>query len=187
MGPITKLFRLGVILGFAAIAIFTAKYFYDTSYEGDETVHFLEEDYPSLESVLQAEPFRDKVVYVDMWFSTCGNCRREFGYLPPVKEYLKDKEDVVFLYLSRQTLHPNTRQLWKNAIQEFDLTGWHFMMDRSVEKSFWKEINLKDSTVNLGYPHYLIIDNRSGYRNYNAPKPSQFDLLKATLDPLLKS
>ncbi len=186
MGPITKLFRLGLVMGLVAVLIFTVKYFYDTSYEGDKTVRFLEEDYRSLESVLQAEPFRDKIVYVDMWFSTCGFCRREFGHLPPVKEYFRDQEEVVFLYLAHETRHPNSEQLWKNAIQEFDLTGYHYMMDRSAEKGFWKEIRAKDSTVRGGFPHYLIIDNTSDYRNYNAPKPSELDLLKATMEPLFK-
>ena len=187
MGPISKLFRLGILLGLAAALIFTIKYVYDTSYEGDETVHFLQGEYPELESVLQAEPFQDKIVYVDMWFSTCGICRKEFSHLPSVKEYFEDKREVVFLYLSRETLHPNTRQLWKNAIKEFELEGWHYMMNRSIEKAFWKELNVQDSTIYLGYPHYLIIDNTSGYRNYNAPKPSEFEALKATIDPLLKS
>jgi thiol-disulfide isomerase/thioredoxin len=187
MGPISKLFRLGILLGFAAALIFTIKYFYDTSYEGDETVHFLQGEYPELESVLQAEPFQDKIVYVDMWFSTCGFCRRQFGHLPRVKDYLKDRPDVVFLYLSHETRHPNSTQLWKNAIQEFELDGWHYMMDRSVEKSIWQEIREKDTTVRQGFPHYMIIDNTSGYRDYNAPKPSEFETLKATIDPLLKS
>ncbi|MEJ2162573.1 MAG: hypothetical protein P8X60_04435 [Robiginitalea sp.] len=187
MGPIKKLFRLGVLLGVLAVLVFTVKYYYDTSYEGDAAVQFLEGDYPGLEKVLQAEPFENKIVYVDMWFSTCGFCRKEFRHLPQVKAYLKDKQDVVFLYLAHETRHPNSAQLWKNAIQEFELTGWHYMMERPVEKEFWNEIRSKDSTVRQGFPHYLIIDNTSGYRNYNAPKPSELEALKATMDPLFKS
>ena len=36
-----------------------------------------------------------------------------------------------------------------------------------------------------GVRDFLIIDNTSGYRNYNAPKPSEMPALKAAIAPLL--
>jgi thiol-disulfide isomerase/thioredoxin len=176
-----------ILMGTAALGVllFGIKYLSDTSYEGNSSIRFIDERYNSLEDLLQAEPFRDKVLYVDFWFSTCGPCRREFKVLPRVKDYLKDQEKVEYLYISHRTRHPNADQLWKNAIREYNLTGWHYMMDRSIEKEFWKEMNAMDSTVRMGFPHYLIIDNTSGYRNYDAPKPSEFQSLKDEITPLL--
>lgn len=171
----------GLVLSLAALA----KYFYDTSYSGGAQTHFLEGEYNSLDEILGSEAFRDKILYVDLWFSTCGPCRKEFKSLPPVKEYLKDKDQVVSLYISHQTRHPNTRQLWKNAIQELELHGYHYMMDRDFEKRLWQQLRLKDTSIRGGFPHYLIIDNASGYRNYNAPKPSELEALKTVLTPLL--
>ena len=178
-------FKYAFGIGVLAFLIFTIKYYYDTSYSGDTNTHFLEGDYSSLDDILTDDPFRDKILYVDFWFSTCGFCRKEFRHLPDVREYVRDEDQVVFLYISHQTRHPNTRQLWKNAIQELGLDGYHYMMDRDFEKNMWQKLRTKDTTIRGSFPHYLIIDNRSGYRNYNAPKPSEIAELKAVMDPLL--
>ena len=182
-----KLIRYGLLFGVLAALIFAISYHYDTSYQGDVSIQFLEGEYSDLEGLLESKVFEDKIVYVDLWFSTCAFCRKQFTHLPKVKAYFEDKKEFVFLYLSHKTRHPNTLQLWKNTIQEHDLKGWHYMMERPVEKEFWNEIRSKDSNVRQGFPHYLIIDNISGYRNYNAPKPSELEALKATMDPLFKS
>jgi thiol-disulfide isomerase/thioredoxin len=178
-------FGIALGIGFLAFLILAVKYFYDTSYSGDANTYFLKGDYASLDDIFREGPFRDKILYVDLWFSTCGVCRKEFRHLPEVKQYLRDKKQVAFLYISHQTRHPNTRQLWKNAIQELELHGYHFMMDRDFEKRMWQQLRQKDSTIRGGFPHYLIIDNTSGYRNYNAPKPSEMPALKTVIDSLL--
>jgi thiol-disulfide isomerase/thioredoxin len=182
---IKKLFKYALGIGLLAILVFSIKYVYDTSYSGDASTHFLEGDYSSLDEILSEDAFRDKILYVDLWFSTCGFCRKEFRHLPEVKEYLGEKEQVAFLYISHQTRHPNTRQLWKNAIKELDLRGYHYMMDRAFEKQMWRQLREKDTTIRGGFPHYLIIDNTSGFRDYNAPKPSELPELKAAIEPLL--
>ena len=182
---IKKWLKYALGIGLLAFLVFTVKYVYDTSYSGDESTVFLEGQYGSLDEILAEDAFRDKVLYVDLWFSTCGFCRKEFKHLPEVKEYLGDKKRVAFLYISHQTRHPNTRQLWKNAIQELDLQGYHYMMDRGFEKKMWQQLREKDSTIRGGFPHYLIIDNTTGFRDYNAPKPSELPALKAAITPLL--
>ena len=181
-----KTFGIIITLGALAVLVFGIKYYVDISYQGDTSIRFVDARYSSLEALLTSEDFSDKILYVDFWFSTCGFCRREFKELPRVKEYLADQKNVVFLYIAHRTRHPNTEQLWKNAIQEYDLTGWHYMMDRELESDFWSEIRTHDPTVRTGYPHYLIIDHTSGYRNYNAPKPSELEDLKQVLGPLIK-
>jgi hypothetical protein len=182
---VKKWFGIALGIGILALGIFAITYLRDTSYSGDSETHFLEGQYASLDDLFSEETFRDKILYVDFWFSTCGICRKEFRHLPEVKQYLSDKKEVAFLYISHQTRHPNTRQLWKNAIQELELQGYHYMMDRDFEKRMWQQLRKKDTTIRGGFPHYLIIDNTSGYRNYNAPKPSQMPALKAAIDPLL--
>ncbi|MEJ2583643.1 MAG: hypothetical protein P8Z38_00925 [Robiginitalea sp.] len=180
-----KWFKYAFGIGILALLILTIKYYYDTSYSGDANTYFLEGEFESLDDIVSDDAFRNKILYVDLWFSTCSFCRKEFKHLPEVKNFFKDKDQVAFLYLSHQTRHPNTRQLWKNAIQELELHGYHYMMDRDFEKRMWQRLRKKDSTIRGGFPHYLIIDNTSGYRNYNAPKPSEIKDLKAAVNPLL--
>ncbi len=173
-------------VGIFGILIFGIDYFRDISYQGDSDIRFLEGEYTNLEDLFNEEPFKNKVLYVDLWFSSCPPCIKEFKKLPGLKESLKDQKDIEYLYISHQTRHPNTQQLWKNAIQQYNLTGWHYMMDRAFEERMWSYLNKRDTSIRQGYPRYLIIDNTSDYRNYNAPKPSELAELKAILIPELK-
>jgi thiol-disulfide isomerase/thioredoxin len=181
-----RLFWIAMGIGMIGILPFGIDYLRDTSYEGDANIRFLQEDYAGLEEILGAEPFRDKVVYVDLWFSSCPPCIKEFKQLPKLKESLKGHKGIEYLYLSHKTRHPNTLQLWKNAIQKYNLTGWHYMMDGDFEDKLWASLNKRDATIQKGYPRYLIIDNTSDYRNYNAPKPSDFEAVIVLLRPLSK-
>ncbi|MDM9631032.1 TlpA family protein disulfide reductase [Robiginitalea aurantiaca] len=176
---------LGIVLGVVALLIFGADYLEDTSYQGDDSIRFVASEYSDLEALLASEPFQNKVLYVDLWFSSCPPCIKEFKNPPLLKEHFKNRDDLVFLYISHRTLHPNALQLWKNAIRKYNLTGWHYMMDREFETRLWAELRSKDSSIAKGYPRYLIIDNSSGYRNYSAPQPSQVKEVKALLEPLL--
>lgn len=178
-----KLLRLAVGIALAGCLAFALNYYRDTSFEGNTDIRFLPGAYQDLDALLAAPELRDKILYVDLWFSTCPFCMKEIRELPPVKEFLQGRQ-VDFLYLSHQTRHPNTEQLWKNAIREFDLSGWHYMMDRDFEAKVWQALREADSTVRGGFPHFLIIDNTTGYRNYNAPKPSDFEGLKQAIEGL---
>lgn len=178
-----KLLRLAAVIALAGSLALAFKYFRDTSFDGDADIRFLQGEYQDLDALLSAPELRGKILYVDLWFSTCPFCLKEIRELPAVKEYLNGRK-VDMLYLSHRTRHPNTEQLWKNAIRELDLTGWHYMMDRDFEAKVWQELRAADSSVRGGFPHFLIIDNTTGYRNYNAPKPSHFEGLKEVFESL---
>lgn len=186
MWPKNKKF-LWFVLGIGALGflIFGVNYIEDISYEGDDSIRFLEPEYSNFESLIGAKPFKNKILYIDLWFSSCPPCIKELKNPPRLKEHLKDQDEVVFLYLSHRTRHPNTLQLWKNAIQKYDLKGWHYMMSRDFENNLWAELSAEDASIAKGYPRYLIIDNTSGYRNYDAPRPSHVEEVLAIIEPLL--
>lgn len=62
--------------------------------------------------------FRGKYVYIDMWATWCGPCKREMPYLKALEEEFKDAE-IVFLGLSVD----KDKAAWENMVRQGELTG----------------------------------------------------------------
>ena len=62
--------------------------------------------------------FRGKYVYIDMWATWCGPCKREMPYLKALEEEFKDAE-IVFLGLSVD----KDKEAWENMVRQGELTG----------------------------------------------------------------
>jgi thiol-disulfide isomerase/thioredoxin len=146
----------------------------DLSYEGTAQIQFIEEKHSNLEEIIQLPQFKGKVVYVDLWCSSCGPCLEEFKYTAFLKNKLAGK-NVAFLYLGKETSHPNSKQRWKNAIKEHNLQGWHFYMSNSMAANLWEEImaNQEDKTAPASFPRYLLIDQNGQVITYHAKRPSE--------------
>lgn len=163
--------------------VFVFKYYQDLKYEGDSSIKFVKENYQSLDAILQRQEFKGKVVYIDLWFSSCSPCIQEFKRMPAVKESLK-AENIEYLYLARKTSHPNDIQLWKNAIKKYDLSGWHIYMSDTLEENVWQLIEKNVPKLARAYPHYLIVNQENIIFDYNAHKPSEKEELVNTIKTL---
>lgn len=62
--------------------------------------------------------FRGKYVYIDMWATWCGPCKREMPYLKALEEEFKDAE-IVFVGLSVD----KDKEAWENMVRQGELTG----------------------------------------------------------------
>lgn len=62
--------------------------------------------------------FRGKYVYIDMWATWCGPCKREMPYLKALEEEFKDAE-IVFVGLSVD----KDKAAWENMVRQGGLTG----------------------------------------------------------------
>ena len=62
--------------------------------------------------------FRGKYVYIDMWATWCGPCKREMPYLKALEEEFKDAE-IVFVGLSVD----KDKAAWENMVRQGELTG----------------------------------------------------------------
>lgn len=62
--------------------------------------------------------FRGKYVYIDMWATWCGPCKREMPYLKALEEEFKDAE-IVFIGLSVD----KDKAAWENMVRQGELTG----------------------------------------------------------------
>ncbi len=132
----------------------------------------IEGEYKGIEDLLAK--YKGKVVYIDVWASWCGPCKREMPYSLQLQEKLKG-EDVVFLFVAVNDKPEN----WKAAIKQLGITGEHFFGDQSFSYSFMNKFEIR------GIPRYLIADKTGAIVNTNAPRPSH-EGVEETIKELLK-
>ena len=115
------------------------------------------------------EPFKGKVILVDVWATWCGPCRMANKEMEPLKAQLADNKDLVFLYLAGENSPENT---WKNMIA--DLKGEHYRVNQKQWDYLSESLNAR------GVPTYLIIDKEGNHSFHSVGFPGA-DTMKREL------
>lgn len=105
--------------------------------------------------------FKGKIVYLDVWASWCGPCRRE---IPAAKELEKQMhgKDVVFLCVSVD----GDEAAWKKIVKEKELTGVHIHSKGDFNSEMTKLYDIRS------IPTYIIIDRNGKIWKMGAERPS---------------
>jgi thiol-disulfide isomerase/thioredoxin len=113
-------------------------------------------------------PLRGKMVYVDIWTTTCGWCKKEFAHNDPLKLALADKGvEMLYISLDRDIFE----QRWKDMIKYYNLSGYHVRANTDFSNS------LENHFGRFGIPRYLIIGTDGKIINPDAPRPSALEEL----------
>lgn len=99
------------------------------------------------------EPYRGKIVYLDIWGTWCAPCKRKLSESYKLKAELKDY-DIVYIYLANRS----PEQSWKNVIAEYNLTEpncVHYNLPDDQQHAVEQYVGL------TGYPTYRLFDKQS--------------------------
>jgi thiol-disulfide isomerase/thioredoxin len=121
--------------------------------------------------------FKGKVVYVDVWATWCGPCRREFPFLKALEEKYHGNKDIVFIGVSSDEV--KNIQKWKDFVAKEQLPGVQLHGGIGGDKDIRALYQIS------GIPRFLLFDKQGNIVSTDAPRPSSEDLA-ATLTQLLK-
>ena len=135
------------------------------------------EEVPAAEIISYlAGRYNGKVIYIDVWFTTCGPCIFEIqGHSPALHEKYKGK-DVVFVNLC---VNSKSDQ-WVYMINTTPVHGENYFLDKDSGIIFTNEHKINS------FPTYMIMDRKGRLVSGSALRPSQLDELSKQIDELLK-
>ena len=120
------------------------------------------------------EPYKGRVIYLDIWGTWCGPCKAALKESHKLKEALKDY-DIVYLYLANRS----PEESWKNVIKEYNLAGEnciHYNLPEEQQSAIEHYLNVN------AYPTYKLIDRQGNIHDFDWLHANDAKLLKETID-----
>ena len=124
------------------------------------------------------EPYRGKIVYLDVWGTWCSPCKRKLSESHKLKAELEGY-DIVYLYLANRS----PEKSWKNVIAEYNLTEpncVHYNLPEAQQHAVEQYIEL------TGYPTYRLFDKQGGIHHLDWLEDENLPEFKKKLDELNK-
>lgn len=139
----------------------TEHYNYTALAKGQPSPKF---NYPDINGKnVSLDDLKGKYVYVDVWATWCGPCKREIPYLKELDEEYKGK-DLAIVSLSIDKME--NKDKWLTMIKQQDLQGIQILADKDWNSDFVTSYNI------TGIPRFILIDPEGNIFDSNAPRPS---------------
>ena len=106
---------------------------------------------------------KGKYVYIDVWATWCGPCKREIPFLKTLEADYHGK-NIAFVSISIDA--EKDHEKWKQMVDELELGGIQLFADNDWESQFVQDYMIK------GIPRFILIDPQGNIVNSNAPRPS---------------
>ena len=103
--------------------------------------------------------FRGKYVYIDMWATWCGPCKKELPYLKALEEKFRDAQ-IVFVGLSTDGMKEN----WEKMVRSGVMCGTQLYI--GPRSSFQRAYNID------GIPRFILLDKEGKIISNDMSRPS---------------
>lgn len=124
---------------------------------------------------ISLDELRGKVVFIDVWASWCGPCKKEFPYLKKLEEAYHGNSGIVFMGVSVDRMAD--KQKWIAMIREQHLPGYQLLDEAG--SNFGKKLNISS------IPRFMLVDKKGNWKEMRCPRPSDLKALKKYLDKAL--
>ena len=121
------------------------------------------------------DDLKGKYVYIDVWSTWCSPCIKEIPFLQDVEKKYHNK-NIAFVSISVDG--KSAYDAWRKMVTDKQLGGIQLLADKAdFESQFVKDYNI------TGIPRFILIDPEGKIIDFNAPRPSNPELI-ALLDGL---
>jgi thiol-disulfide isomerase/thioredoxin len=114
------------------------------------------------------DDLKGKYVYVDVWATWCGPCKKE---IPSLKEVEKKYHGKNIEFVSISVDKASDHDKWKKMVEEKELKGIQLFSDKDWGSDFVQGYSIK------GIPRFILIDPNGNIVSSNAPRPSESRLI----------
>ncbi len=120
-------------------------------------------------------PYKGKRLYIDVWATWCGPCKKEFQYNEGLKKLLKEK-DIQMLYISIDK--QSDKGKWEDMIKYYNLEGDHILANEELVADLRR---LYDKNGMIAIPWYILIDEQGEIKELHFKGSSKLEELKESL------
>jgi thiol-disulfide isomerase/thioredoxin len=93
------------------------------------------------------DEYRGKKLYIDIWATWCGPCKRQ---LPKTVELSKIYPDIEFIYICTKS----KKKAWENIIKDFQIEGRNYLINAEQYEYLRRRFKIS------GIPHSILIDSK---------------------------
>ncbi len=121
-------------------------------------------NYPNTEGEnVSLDDLKGDYVYVDVWATWCGPCKKE---IPHLKEIQKEYEGKNISFVSLSIDKQENKDKWLEMVKNEQLSGIQIMADKDFRSDFVTAYSIN------AIPRFILIDKEGNILDANAPRPS---------------